>query len=424
MATLLMPAASLAQRPMTVAELFDLVESGSTMLRTQRSSVEMASRAVDEAKSQRLPDIDASLSVSYNGNVLMTDRNFSNATGISQPHFGNSFTLEARQTVYAGGAIDAGIRLAELKQEQAATTVSQTRAAQRFVALGQYLDLFKADNSVRVYEQNIALTRHLIADTKARQAQGMALKNDITRYELQLETLRLGLRRVQDNRKILNHQLCNTLGMEQTTIIPDTTVASQSFADETEADWQQRAATQSPTMKLSAVGVNLSEQQLRLAKSELLPKLSVVAADNFCGPYTYDIPPIDKNFNIWYVGVGVSYQLSSLFKSSKAVRRARVALRQSHEQQAVAAEAVDNQMQQAFTLYQQSFVDLRTQQKSVELARQNYDVVSERYLNQLALVTDMVDASNIRLNAELQEVDARINTVYAYYRMKYITGEI
>ena len=48
----------------------------------------------------------------------MTDRDFSNAKGISQPHFGNSFSLQAEQVVYAGGAINAGIRMAELQKEQ------------------------------------------------------------------------------------------------------------------------------------------------------------------------------------------------------------------------------------------------------------------------------------------------------------------
>ena len=50
--------------------------------------------------------------------------------------------------------------------------------------------------------------------------------------------------------------------------------------------------------------------------------------------------------------------------------------------------------------------------------------MNARYLSQLALVTDMVDASNLKLNAKLSEVDARINIVYAYYRMKYVAGEI
>jgi len=36
----------------------------------------------------------------------------------------------------------------------------------------------------------------------------------------------------------------------------------------------------------------------------------------------------------------------------------------------------------------------------------------------------MIDASNMRLDAELAEVDARINIAYAYYKMKYIAGEL
>ena len=52
---------------------------------------------------------------------------------------------------------------------------------------------------------------------------------------------------------------------------------------------------------------------------------------------------------------------------------------------------VDNQVQQAWTLWQQTYADLDTQRKSVELARQNYQVVNDRYLNQLALITDMLD---------------------------------
>jgi outer membrane protein TolC len=90
----------------------------------------------------------------------------------------------------------------------------------------------------------------------------------------------------------------------------------------------------------------------------------------------------------------------------------------------VTAEQLNNQVQQAYTYYQQAYVELETQQKSVELAQQNYQVVNERYLSQLALITDMIDASNIKLNAELNEVDARIGIIFAYYRLKYIAGKI
>ena len=134
--------------------------------------------------------------------------------------------------------------------------------------------------------------------------------------------------------------------------------------------------------------------------------------------------PVLTNLNVWYVGVGVKYSLSSLFKSNKRIKQAAVETRQAKEAHAVQAEQLNNNVQAAYLQYQQTYVELETQRKSVELAQQNYDVMNARYLSQLALVTDMVDASNLKLNAELSEVDARINIVYAYYRMKYVAGEI
>lgn len=392
---MLMPSYGMAQtqRRLTANELFSMIENGNSTLNATKTGVSVATQGIEEAKNKRLPDINASLSLSYTGNVLITDRNFSHAKGASQPHFGNSFALEAQQVVYAGGAITTGIKLAELQKSVAENAVTLTRNQLRFIAIGQFLELSKLDNGIKVYDSNIALTERLIADIKAKQTQGMALKNDVTRYELQMESLKLGKRQLEDQKSILSHQLCNAL-------------------------------VNAPQIRLSELATNVAEQQLKLAKSELLPKVAVVAADNFTGPFTYDIPPINKNFNVWYVGVGVKYSLSSLFKTPKSVRRAEAQLRQSQEAHAVTNENVNNQVHQAYTMHQQAYVELRTQQKSVELANQNFQVVQNRYANQLALITDMIDASNVKLNAELQEVNAQINIAYTYYNVKYVTGKI
>lgn len=417
--------ASSKGQSMTVSQLFERLEDNSKSLRTQKTGVEIANLGIETARKKRLPDLDASLSFSYIGNVLLTDRNFSDIQGLSSPHYGNSFSVEAQQVVYAGGAIDAGIRLAELGKQQAEVGVKLTRQQQRFVALGQYLDLYKVDNRMKVYEKNIELTEQLIADIKEKQRQGMALKNDITRYELQLEALKLGLTSLRNNRSILNHQLCNTLGMEQEAkILPDTTLTDKTYAQDGEGYWQDNSTMNSPLLEQSTLNVSMAKEKEKIAKSEILPKVAFVAADNFNGPITFELPPIDKNLNVWYVGVGVKYNLAALYKSKKQIRQAAVETRQAQEAYNVHAEQLNNNVQAAYVQYQQTYVELETQQKSVELARQNYEVMNARYLSQLALVTDMVDASNLKLNAELQEVDARINIVYAYYRMKYIAGQI
>ena len=230
------------EQRMTVNELFELVESNSKTLQSQKISVEFAQKGIEVARTARLPEVNASASLSLNGDVLVTDRDFTHWEGYGAPRWGNSLAVEAQQVVYAGGAIDAGICLAELQAEQAAVGVSQSREQQRFLALGQYMDIFKLRNREQVFVQNIELTQRLIADIQAKYDQGMALKNDVTRYELQLEPLRLQLKKLQDQRSILNHQLVNQLGLPKgTVIVPDEGIISQVYSNDGEAMWQDKA---------------------------------------------------------------------------------------------------------------------------------------------------------------------------------------
>jgi len=412
-------------RKMDINELFQLISENNKSIKASRTTVAAAQEGVKAAKSNRLPDVNAQLSASYIGNALMMDRDMSDWQNLASPHFGNQFVVDAQQTIYAGGAIDAGIKMAELGVEQASLGMALNEQNQRFVALSQYLDLQKITHRQQVLESNIALTQKLIDNIREKHEQGVALKNDITRYELQMETLRLNLVKLQNTRSILNHQLCNTLGISNTEMIePTDDAATTLFNKEGETHWQEAATAVNPQLQMAGVNEQMAKQQVKLAKSELLPKVAIVAQNNFNGPITFELPPVDKNLNIWYVGVGVQYSLSSLFKSNKKLSQARLQHQAATEQKAVAAEQLNNQVQAAYTNYLQSYIELETQQKSVQLAQENYQVVNDRYLNQLALITDMIDASNMKLDAELSEADARINIAYAYYKMKFIAGNL
>ncbi len=163
-------------KQLTIHQLFELVEANSKSLRAQRSNEEIAQQGIQVAKSQKLPDINTSLSASYIGNALMTNRHFGDAHGLHSPHFGNDFALEARQTIYAGGALNTGVRLAEIAAREASVGTKQVREQERLLAIGEYLDIAKIDNRIKVVEKNIELTQRLLNDIKAREAQGMALK--------------------------------------------------------------------------------------------------------------------------------------------------------------------------------------------------------------------------------------------------------
>ena len=52
------------------------------------------------------------------------------------------------------------------------------------------------------------------------------------------------------------------------------------------------------TGKQSSNAIRIAEQKEKIAKSDLLPKVALVAAENFDGPILFELPPIDKNLNV------------------------------------------------------------------------------------------------------------------------------
>lgn len=409
-------------RTMGIEEMFRLADENSKSIQTYRTGKEVADENLKAAKAQRLPDISASLSGSYWGNGKLWDRDFSNATKIDMPHWGNNFALEAQQVVYAGGAISSGIELAELEKQLAEMDWQKNRQDIRFLLVGHYLNLYKLHNQIEALHKNLELTDQLIANMQARLEEGTALENDITRYELQRETLRLQLAKVEDACKIANHQLVITLHLPEGTVVqPDTTLNDSRIQTMSEANWQELAAQNNLNLQQAETGIKVNRQRVKMERSERLPKISLVAAEHLDGPITIEVPVLDNNFNYWYVGVGVKYNISSLFKNNRKLKAARLNVRKAQETYELAQEQTNHAVQESYVNFLTSFTDLRTQQKSVELADQNYSVTSNRYQNDLALLTDMLDASNMKLSADLGLVNARINVIYNYYKMKYIT---
>ena len=409
-------------RQMGIEELFRLADEQSESIQTYRTGKEAAGEALRAAKAQRLPDVNVSLSASYWGNGKLWDRDFSNAMTIDMPHFGNNFALEAQQVVYAGGAVSSGIRQAELGKLLAELDLQKNVQEIRFLLVGHYLNLYKLDNQIKVLQKNMELTDEVIANMKARREQGTVLKNDITRYELQKEQLNLQLTRVEDARKIVNHQLVTTLHLpEDTEIAPDTSLLDRQILTLTEEDWQDMAEANNIFLKQAQATIQLNEQKVKQERSERLPHISIVAAEHLDGPITIEVPVLDNNFNYWYIGIGVKYNLSSLFKNNRKLKQARLNVRQAQEQRQLAQEQIENAVQEGYVNFLTAFTDLRTQENSVRLADENYHVTDNRYKNEMALLTDMLDAGNMKLTADLGLVDARINILYNYYKMKYLT---
>ena len=120
----------------------------------------------------------------------------------------------------------------------------------------------------------------------------------------------------------------------------------------------------------------------------------------------------------------MSYNLSSLFKTNKSIAKSREATRHAIDELGAAREGVDMAVRADHIKYLEAFEELKTREKSVELAERNYNITATRYSADMALITDMLDAANSRLDAEQQLVNAKINIIYYYYRLLFTAGKI
>lgn len=410
---------------MSIQEMFDLAEANSRSIRTYDLTEKEAEQAVQIAKNALLPSVDVSLSASYLGDGWIADRDFSNGANAPMPHFGNNFAIEASQVIYAGGAISNSIAVAKLRKQLARLDKVRNREDIRFLLVGNYLELFKLQNQAAVYRKNIEQTVRLLADVKARQKEGLALKNDITRHELQLKTLEQALLQINNGITIANNELVTVLGMPlETSIRVDTCLLISLPVISNEVDWQVTALESSPLLQQDKLGIEESIHNEKIVNAERLPSVALIAGDHMDGPITIEVPPINKNFNYWYVGIGIKYNLASLYKTGSKSRLARYSHQKAVENELLLRDNIQTQVKASHVRFAEAFAMYDTQKKSLELAEQNYDVINNRYLNDLALITDMLDAGNSKLSAELQVVNARINILFNYYKLKKATGTL
>ena len=274
-------------------------------------------------------------------------------------------------------------------------------------------------------ENNIAAAQKVLGDMRARYDQGTALRNDITRYELLVSNLGLELVKINNVLDILNNNLVTVAGLPvNTVVVPDTTILQRSLPIQGRDWWQKQALANSPSLSLARSGVDISRRAESVVRADRLPKIALRAGWNIDGPILVEIPPINRNLSYWYVGIGVSYNISSLYKNNKALSKSRVATIKARQQLEAAQEDIGLAVTSDHIRYLEAYEELKTREKSVELAARNYNTTSTRYSAGMALITDMLDAANARLDAQQQLVNARINIIYYYYKLLFTAGKI
>ena len=403
--------------------LIELARKNNQSLKVSASGVDIAHQGVDVARSRRYPTVSTSLTAGYLGDVSLIDKDFSNATNVPMPHFANSFSMQASQLIFKGNAINSAIATASLQEQIAALNLEEDVLDVKLLVAGNYLDLYKLYNQKTVYEKNLELARLRFEQIQKLYKAGMVTRNDLIRSELQIANLKLARQVVVNNAGIVNKQLTTATGLPSTVVIlPDSAILNAKPVTPPQYDYESVALKNYPALQSARINTEVAEKNLQIAKSDLSPSLSLYAGSSLDRPLTSSSPALDMYSHGWQAGLSLAFNIDALYKAPQNIKLNKLRVVQSRELETLQEQNRSVVLNAAYIRHNEAISRWTTLRQNMLLANENYRIVEKKYLNQLALFIDMLDASNEKLNAELEYTNAEINILYTYYQLQKEAG--
>lgn len=418
-----LPAATQPRLLLSVDSLLQLGMAQNVQLRILRQQEEMARSRAKTARTAKLPEVQVGLKGGYLGQPIVFREGLSHPTRPQSPHWLQNYEIDLSQPIYQGGRIRYSIEKADIEQKIAELQTLQNEADIKLALLEQYMQLFSLYKQQTVLARNIEESTKRLENIKSKKRQGLITNNDVLRSELQLTDDRLALQETDNDIRIASQQIDILLGLdERLLLMPDTAL----LADERHVDnyeyYVERASLADPSVLALHKQTEIAENNVCIKQSALRPSVSLTASNTLARPVSRTMA--DMYNNAWNVGVSVSYPLSALYTDRHQLREARQNVQLMHNAEEQKQQQIRMAVQSALLRHREAISRVEALKLSVRQASENYRIMYNRYMNQLAILTDLLDADNLRLNAELQLTTARTQVAYTYYELQRAVGEL
>jgi outer membrane protein len=279
--------------------------------------------------------------------------------------------------------------------------------------------LYKAQKSVELLDENLVSSNQQVKDFLAMEQNGLLARNDLLKAQLQSAQIELSLAEAQKNVKLLNYNLITLLKLDPKTII----VVSPENVDANLFNFQTAAVNKALTNRKDLEALHFQQKAIKagikVAKSDYYPAVSLV------GGYTIlDLQNVVRVENAINFGVGLSYNLSSIFKNTKQVKAAKSRLEEIQHQEAALTDQIKSQIVEAQENYALAMKQDQLYKQSVFQTIENFRIVKDKYDNGLVDTNDLLEANLQDLTAHINQAYAKANVVLKYYELLNATGQL
>ena len=320
--------------------------------------------------------------------------------------------------IYSGGKIKNSIHIAEtsLTAEQYAATNTKEQIASQAIKL--YITLYKAQQTVNLIHENIKRSEQQVSDFKAMEENGLIARNDLLKSELQLSNYQVALQEAIKNVSVFNYQLIMLLQFDETTKIDQITFDDLSEILNEEFTFENALQHRNDIKSLNAQH-QIATDQLKISKANYLPSIALTG-----GYVAADIKNVITVTNALNAGIGLSYDLGSLYKNKKNVAVAKHHIEEVEEQIGITSDRIKIQLQEA----KENFLLAQNKEKvyaqAVTQANENYRIVKDKYDNGVADTDDLLEADVQQLQSKINEAVSKANVIEEYYDLLLVNGQL
>jgi outer membrane protein TolC len=304
--------------------------------------------------------------------------------------------LAFSQNIYTGGRIRAQNDAADAQVRSANLDVSSQRAQASLDVTQAYYDAVLADLLVTIADSALAQTEVVLTQTRVARQVGNASEYDLLRAQVTRDNQlpqRIQARANRQNaylrlKQLLNMPLDDTLRL--TTRIeepngPTLPAVAQNATPDTSAN------DRAPVRQLDEA-IRAQEAQVKVAKSERIPSLSIVS--NYQRLYfpVGNFPTLNAGVNNWTVGLSTTFPVldGGRIKGGVAVAEANVAQARAQREQARQFAALDARV--ALTALQEAEASWDASRGTAEQAQRTYAIDEVRFREGISTQTDLAQS--------------------------------
>lgn len=411
-------------KQLTADEVAELAVQNHQQLKVSAQNIDIARQNTEVVKLQKLPNITASTSQFYLGDVVAIDKDFLNSTNIPMPHYGSSYAVQATQLIFKGGLVNKSIEMAGLREQLSKLDLEKNKQDVKLLVISNYLDIYKILNQEAVFQNNKKLAQERLKNIQKFYQQGMVTRNEVIRGELAIKNLDQGILTLKNNKKILNYNLSIALGLPtDTEIVPVESLQNKESGIGIEY-YVNLAHDSNPLLKSAKTNIDVADKNIEIIKTDRMPTISGFGGYSLQRPITTRNPVLDMYSGGWQTGISLSYNIDNLFKTKEKVKLGELQKTQANDAMTLTQQNIDMAVNAAYTKYQESIQQAEILNDAKKLAEENYKITEAKYLNQLAVQAEMIDAQNQKLQSELDYANGEINVLYQYYNLLKSTGTL